>query len=208
MEPLRNPGRFNCLVDAFRQYRWHGEPWDATKAELDGLRRRLRAAVKSDDVDRVVGVCEEILSWGGVAAHNVRYLRQRTPVLLNELRHVRALLAGDSMPSKHALRIDPDDPATECRMNAGFVKIYSLFYNYCVIYDGRVGAALGLLVRQFCEATKRATVPSNLRFAFGSPKESPNTRNRKLRNPSCGTLQFPQLRSDSWFHIVQVMRTN
>ena len=34
-------------------------------------------------------------------------------------------------------------------MNAGFVKIYSVLLDSCVIYDGRVGAALGLLVRQF-----------------------------------------------------------
>ena len=68
-------------------------------------------------------------------------------------------------------------------MNAGFVKIYSLLCDDCVIYDGRVGAALGLLARQFCEATGRTEVPSALAFAFGTPKEAPNTTNAKVRNP-------------------------
>ena len=39
-------------------------------------------------------------------------------------------------------------------MNAGFEKIYSVLLDGCVIYDGRVGAALGLLARQFCEASE------------------------------------------------------
>ena len=45
-------------------------------------------------------------------------------------------------------------------MNAGFIKIYSLLCDYCLIYDGRVGAALGLLTRQFCETTGRTAIPN------------------------------------------------
>ena len=82
-------------------------------------------------------------------------------------------------------------------MNAGFVKIYSLLCDDCVIYDGRVGAALGLLTRQFCEATGRTVVPSMLAFAFGTPKEAPNSKHAKIRDPSHGTLRFPRLRPDA-----------
>ena len=63
----------------------------------------------------------------------------------------------------------------------------------CVIYDGRVGAALGLLTRQFCEATGHTEVPSALEFAFGTPKEARNTKNTKVRDPSHGPLRFPRL---------------
>ena len=69
------------------------------------------------------------------------------------------------------------------------VKIYSLLCDDCVIYDGRVGAALGLLTRQFCEATGHTEVPSALELAFGTPKEARNTKNTKVRDPShspCG----------------------
>ena len=125
----------------------------------DAFRCELREAVQTEDVGRVVTVCENILKWGGVAAHNVRYLHRQQPVLVRELQHVRDLLSRNCTPSKRDLCREPDNPATECRMNAGFVKIYSLLCDDCVIYDGRVGAALGLLTRQFCEATSRTEVP-------------------------------------------------
>ena len=142
-----SPWRCNGLRDAFLQYRWNGEAWAVNKTKLDAFRRELRAAVQTEDVRRVVTVCENIQKWGGVPAHNVAYLHQRRPVLVRELQHVCDLLSRNRTPSKHELRREPDNPATECRMNAGFVKIYSLFCDDCVIYDGRVGAALGLLTR-------------------------------------------------------------
>ena len=140
----KNDNRWSChgLRDAFLHYRWNGEAWAGTKTALDAFRCELREAVKTEDVGRVVTVCENILQWGGVAAHNVRYLHRQQPVLVRELQHVRDLLSRHCTPSKHDLRREPDNPATACRMNAGFVKIYSLLCDDCVIYDGRVGAAL------------------------------------------------------------------
>ena len=199
---------FNGLRDAFLQYKWNGEAWAANKTVLDAFRCELREAVQTEDVRSVVTICENILKWGGVAAHNVRYLHRQQPVLVRELQHVRDLVSRNRTPSKRDLCREPDNPTSACRMNAGFVKIYSLLCDDCVIYDGRVGAALGLLARQFCEATGRTEVPSALAFAFGTPKEAPNTTNAKVRNPSHGTLRFPRLRPDARFHTVQVMRAN
>ena len=179
-----------------------------TKTKLDAFRCELREAVQTEDVRSVVTVCENILKWGGVPAHNVRYLRQRQPVLVRELQHLHGLLSRNRTPSKRDLRREPDNPATECRMNAGFVKIYSLLCDDCVIYDGRVDAALGLMTLQFCEATGRTVVPSLLAFAFGTPKEAPNSKHAKVRDPSHGTLRFSRLRPDAQFHTVQVMRAN
>ena len=207
----RRSGRhWSChgLRDAFLQYRWNGEAWAVTKRTLDALRCELREAVQTEDVNRVVTVCEHILKWGGVAAHNGRCLHRRQPVLVRELQYLQDLLSRNRTPSKRGLRREPDNPATECRMNAGFVKIYSLLCDDCVIYDGRVGAALGLLTRQFCEVTGRTVVPAMLAFAFGTPKEAPNSKHAKVRNPSLGTLRLPRLRQDARFHTVQVMRAN
>ena len=200
----------DSLAGAFRQYRWKDEGWRENKKKLDCFRRKLREAVDQSHPGCAFDVCEKILRWGGVSAHNVAYLkcREQQCVLLDELRHLRAVLAGDRTPTRKEMRRDPSDEATECRMNAGFVKIYSLLCEYCVIYDGRVGAALGLLVRQFCQATGRGKVPASLAFAFGDPKEARDAKCPKLRDPGRNGLGFPKLRSDSRFHTAQVMQAN
>lgn len=202
--------RWRCcgLADAFEQYLWRGKSWSETKVELDRLRHDLRDAVERECTNRVVEVCEQILHWGGVSAHNASYLRSRKHALIAELRHLRCVLARNHTPSRSDMLVPAGGPATECRMNAGFVKIYSLLCEYCVMYDGRVGAALGLVVRQFCDETLRSEVPHLLAFAFGSAKEGSNPKNPKIRNPSRGSLRFPKLRQDSRFHTEQVMRAN
>jgi hypothetical protein len=103
---------------------------------------------------------------------------------------------------------DPQNPDTECRMNAGFVKIYSVLLDYFVMYDGRVGAALGLLVRTFCEQSGRQTVPPALAFAYGMSKEARNAERPKLRNPSVGAYRFPRLSTNSHTHCVQPVRAS
>ncbi len=206
----RTGNRWSCdsLTDAFRQYRWNRESWRENKTRLDSYRRDLREAVGNDDVDRAADACERILRWGGVWARNGAYLQRRRSSLLDELRHLRAVIDGDHTPSPNEMRRDPSGADTECRMNAGFVKIYSLLCDHCVIYDGRVGAALGLLVRQFCEHTGRTSVPRCLAFAFGSPKEAPNAKRRKLRDASRNGLRFPRLRPSPPHHTAQLMRAN
>ena len=52
-------------------------------------------------------------------------------------------------------------------MNSGFTKIYSLIVQDFIIYDSRVGAALGLLIKCFCEDKQKEKIPEELRFAWG-----------------------------------------
>ncbi len=115
------------------------------------------------------------------------------------------VLTADHEPSRGDLMISN---GSMCKMNAGFVKIYSVLLDYFVIYDGRVGGALGFLVRQFCEETGRARVPEPLKFAYGNPKEGANAVSPKRRNPSSGSLRFPLLRPDPLFHTLQAMRAS
>ena len=61
-----------------------------------------------------------------------------------------------------------------------------------IIYDGRVGAASGLLVRKYCEEKGLKTIPIELLFAYGNSKENTvGVQNR--RNPSQGIYKFPLL---------------
>jgi len=56
------------------------------------------------------------------------------------------------------------------RMNAGFTKIHALMLDDFVIYDSRVGAALGLLVRNFLTEKDIAYLPEVLHFAYGKAR--------------------------------------
>ena len=199
----------NGLRDAFLQYRWNGEAWAVNKTKLDAFRRELRAAVQTEDVRSVVTICENILKWGGLAAHNVRYLHQRQPVLVRELQHLHDLLSRNCMPSKCDLRREPGNPATACRMNAGFVKIYSLLCDDCVIYDGRVGAALGLLTRQFLRGDEPngSTLNAGVRLWHaegGTKHEKRQGAQPESRHPAVSR----DCDRDARLHTVQVMRAN
>jgi hypothetical protein len=202
----RDGVRWTCanLADAFHQYEWNRKSWSETFVELMGYRQRLRKAVADRNGEATFEACEAVLRWGGVWAKNGRTLEVRRTALLDELRHMSAVLTSEHTPAKS----DMSFGGIECSMNAGFVKIYSVLLDSCVIYDGRVGAALGLLARQYCEGRRLEGVPPPLAFAFGAPKEAINAQQPKLRNPSRGFFRFPRLRQDSRFHAEQTMRAN
>jgi hypothetical protein len=202
--------RWSCrgFHQAFTTYRWNDKSWLQNKKQLGAFRSRLRQGLSSRDRDDVFQACTAILRWGGVWANNGRYLERRRPVIIQEIEHLADVLARDHEPTQLDIRRNPSDKSTECRMNAGFVKIYSVLLDHFVIYDGRVGAALGLLTRQFCEQTGRTEVPASLRFAYGSPKEGLNPTEPKIRNPTNGNHRFPKLRNDPHQHTVQAMRAS
>jgi len=198
------------LHHAFTSYRWNDKPWAENKRVLDDFRLSLRDAVANGDEAGAFNVSRGILRWGGVWANNGPHLEKRRAegVLLSELKHLAGVLSSPNEPSRSDLLRVAGDKSTMCRMNAGFVKIYSVLLDEFVIYDGRVGAALGLIVRQFCEQTERDDVPEALRFASGSPKEAAKAAAPKTRNPSLGSYRFPKLRRDCHFHSLQAMRAS
>jgi hypothetical protein len=94
-------------------------------------------------------------------------------------------------------------------MNSGFTKIYALFIDDFIIYDGRVGAALGLMVREFCEESRLRGVPKELEFAWGRGKTTtyePSSLNR--RNPSNARYVFPELSNNPRRHLENNIRAN
>ena len=205
-----NNRNWNCngLHDAFLKYDWNDTDWKNTKEELDAFRRDLREACKAEDESRVIAVCEQILTWGGVKPHNQKYLHDHKPFIIQELQHMKGLLSMNETPSKQDMRTFSNHPKREYRMSAGFSKIYSLLCDYCVMYDSRVGAALGFLARKFCEAKEYDTVPCNLKFGWC---ETRKTQNPKNHNPALGGLnfEFPKLSSSNPLRYTEhIMRAS
>jgi hypothetical protein len=62
-----------------------------------------------------------------------------------------------------------------------------------IIYDSRVGAALGWIVAKYCEEKQLPGVPAELAFPWAPSKEAPNAKSPKNRNPGRGAFWFPRL---------------
>jgi hypothetical protein len=93
----------------------------------------------------------------------------------------------------------------EIRMNAGYTKIFALICKNSIIYDGRVGAALGLLAKKFVKkySPKIELMPQEICFPWGASKGK--DRNR---NPSDNFLKFPGLGNKSIFHAKWNIQSN
>ena len=194
---------FETLADAYRQYDWPfgcrvpGEPglregrsYDDTLAVLDALRQRLRDSERLNDASGFLEAAVAVLEWGKVRRGEPR-LRALGDRAMGELTAAARLLD----PAGADLRRLSGVP----HMNSGFSKIYSLLLDGFPIYDSRVACALASLVRLFCEQAELREVPASL--AFGIPP----TQARAPRDPSCGRLLFPRIRTPRRYAESNVM---
>ena len=144
----------HSIYSAFENYVWafnHSDPgkdisikgktFNDSFESLQMLSSGLRKSIEYGDNEGCRKHCYSILEWGGVLSKN----EQRIKVLGDDI--CRYLISTrDIFTSDLALT---DYYNEDIIMNSGFTKIYSLCIDNFVIYDGRVGAALGLLVRKF-----------------------------------------------------------
>lgn len=182
------------LEEMFDMYWWNRQDYDANKAELDGVADMIRATSKDDaDKERTLEACRQVLEWGlgkGAAyTKNLAWARQFGTMLPSVLHAGREALSCES-PN---LRVfDCFTEKNRPRMNAGWTKYYALALDGHIIYDGRVGAALGFLVRRYLESLapveRPSTVPDELHFRWAAGKGS-----KRRRNPSSGSYQFNAL---------------
>ena len=77
-------------------------------------------------------------------------------------------------------------------MNSAMTKVYAATDpKRLIIYDGRVGAALGLLAKRYLHSIGHSDeVPSELKFGWGASR---STKRPNERNPSEENFQFPRL---------------
>lgn len=201
-QSLKPKGDWQCdsIYSAYDKYTWsfnctnhttkRPEKGNSFTDSLELLKQYsigLRESVANSLDDACQKHCFSILAWGGVLPKNKP--------------RVEKLSSDGSLSSylqKVKVRLNPEtfdtmDGYDGIEMNAGFTKIYSLLIDDFVIYDGRVGAALGLLVRLFAEERQLTTIPKPLLFAYGDSrpvKADKIAKGQNRRNPSTALFKF------------------
>lgn len=137
-------------------------------------------------------VCAEIFKWGGVdqGRENHNWLRSKGKSIIADIEYAVTLLSPGSTSSL------ADFDGTRLRMNSAMTKVYAAAdaAQQVIIYDGRVGAALCLLLRRYLQRIRAPGVPVDLELLWGAarvPRHAPRAANR--RDPSDPTFTFGEL---------------
>jgi hypothetical protein len=171
---------------------FHGVAFDreSNEARLTELRKSLTCALRNSDAGMTFTAAMKILDWGQVYKGSVGWLIQNheSGELVKAIKRAIEILDGDLLSDATSFGKMP-----ALRMDSGMTKVYSLASERSIIYDDRVGAALGLIVTNFlkdnvehqCNADKDK-VPEALKFMRSATPS---------RNPSLGDFKFPPKKS-------------
>lgn len=215
------PWSCDSIYDAFLKYDWRysyqdphtgekhtGSSFEESEHVLSLLSKKLRTAVAERNSAEASYCCQMVLDWGGVLGSskkgNKRKLESFDGALAGYLAETKLLFESHEARLTNKYLVSTEGQSFDVVMNAGFTKIYSILCEEFIIYDGRVGAALGLLVREFLEHQNDSKVlPDELVFHYGRAKNS-----KVKRNPSSRSLKFPGLSSSSPAHIRSNLKAN
>jgi hypothetical protein len=142
--------------------------------------------------------CIKILDWGGTYKGSIKWIVERYEqgTLIKDISSARNILDGDVWSVNNAFM------QGSIRMDSGLTKIFALSSENSIIYDDRVGAAMGLLTRKYLQQhdPKLQNVPLDLEFMVGRSKN---------RNPSEGSIKFtPHGQTSSKLHARSNLLTN
>jgi hypothetical protein len=167
------------LADAVSKYDWSGKCFSENKAELDRLAAELQSAIKREADNDVCEISQAIMHWGGVdnkhrQKRTFEWIERNAEGICAKLSHAIDLIKDERAS------LDPFD-GVDLMMNTTMTKIISLAdpEQKLVIYDGRVGGALGFFVARFAEEREihQYDVANQLLFAVDrEPKRSPETK--------------------------------
>lgn len=200
--------KFNIRIfsQAYRQYSWNGKNYDQTTNKTNKLRKSIQNSLENGDqiecriANQYACLVSalKILEWGGVYTGSVGWLASVNDDgdVIYRINQAVAFLDGDN-----------DDDAKKLfegnnylRSDSGTTKIYSLASKNSIIYDNRVGAALGRIAREYLTVAKINNVPVELKFMRGSPAN-------KTRNPSTKKYKFP-VKETGYRHAQSNLRAN
>jgi hypothetical protein len=202
---------WNCdsIYNAYENYVWtfhfrdpkngtpiSGSSFAECEQVLDGLSATLRQSILASDAVLCARTCCAILSWGGVLIRNDACVAAIGDGICEYLQKVRTRLQKDLCSGEYYF--------DGMKMNSGFTKIYSLCADDFIIYDGRLGAALGLLSRLYCEENGLSAIPEELLFSWGRGKGGDPRR----RDPSRGIYVYPELGANGKRHLENNIRAN
>jgi hypothetical protein len=159
--------------------------YGANARVIEVITKSLQNALDSESEDQVFVAAARVLEWGQVYRGSLKWLLKKRDEnsLVSAIKDAVEILESDNDSGVKA-RFDHSD----LRMDSGTTKIFSFASkrNKSIIYDDRVGAALGLLVVKYLEAqadnSRPETVPKELMFMRSGKRE---------RNPSKSKYRFP-----------------
>jgi hypothetical protein len=200
---LKRPTLWYCqnLKQASDHYSWRG-------ADLWPLAAALQSAMARGDEVLTAIVAFKILKWGGLDGPRrngrtrdwiirnansgclIKILNEATCLVspyntspLHEFDGLRYIMDSGTTKIFAAAAMDLSEKA-ECRQDV-------------LIYDGRVGAAMGLLTRIILQRLGKHHVPNTLRFAWSAAR----------RNPSSSALKFPSMHQITQQTRAELTRT-
>ena len=199
----RQNWRCGSLYDAYKSYwrrfnafcpvanRWiSGASIQECFEFLTRLAKAFRESVRINDIVLSRKCSFSMLKWGGVERGNQERINGMGEDVCAHFRDIQEQLDLSSvrLSKNHGIHI-----------NSGFTKLYFLLIDDFMMYDGRVGAAMGLMVRKFCEENDLYQIPRLLQFSYGPGRESGGSSNR--RDPSLGGYQFSKFSFNPRRHL-------
>lgn len=188
----RSNRRARWWCDSLRQASRHYSWADIPGKSFPDLSRDLQAAMAANNAAVTADVCAEIFKWGGVdrRGENDRWLRSKGKNIIADIKDAVTLLSPGSTSSLAYF------DGSRLRMNSAMTQVYAAAdpAQQVIIYDGRVGAALCLLLRHHLKRIRAPEVPVDLELLWGAarvPLRTPPTANK--RDPSDPTFTFGEL---------------
>lgn len=187
--------RCNSIYDAYLKYDWNfsctmpngtkvwGHSFSESKQLLSKIKKEMKNAIKYEDSKKLLAYSKTLLEWGGVVRSNYEKLEKMGPSIVSYYRAVSTFLDPKI--------VDTNYNFSEVHMNSGFTKIYSMIVDDFAIYDSRVGASLGLLVRGYLEDNSIYAIPEKLNFSYGNARPTKSDKGTvNKRNPSSKKYEF------------------
>lgn len=208
----RSIWKCDSIYSAFINYEWSfsyvnndnkyikGKTYQESKQALNDISISIKEGILDNDNMKVLTACDEVLQWGGVKRKNYDVLKEMGNGLVDYLKMVKEQFSKDLSYDMYY--------NNDIYMNSGFTKIYSLLMDDYIIYDSRVGAALGFFVREFCSSLGLKCIPDELCFAWGTARSGASKISDNMRNPSNTYYKFPNLAQDPKRHTENNVRAN